>query len=274
MDALAETIKQRAAIDRAPSVGRRAYAKESAQGLLGYRTRFAESRDDIQAALRLRFKVFSLELNEGPASAFEEGYETDEFDAICDHLLVEHVATREVIGTYRMQTGRAARRNRGYYSEREFGFSVYEGLRDSMLELGRACIHRDHRSFDVLLMLWRGVARYARERDLRYLIGCSSLTSQSAAEGWSVYRQLQPYLVESRLRTSPFPAFLLPCEERDQPMGSLKPPRLLRAYLSVGARICGEPAIDREFRTIDFLTLLDLQDLPSVARTRFFEEAL
>ena len=36
-------------------------------------------------------------------------------------------------------------------------------------------------------------------------------------------------------------------------------PRLLSAYLALGAAICGPPAIDREFRTIDFLTWLDLE---------------
>src|SRR5215475_553403 len=235
----------------------------------GYRARFAENQGDIQAALRLRFRVFSLELNEGPKSAFERGYESDEFDAICDHLLVEHVATGKVIGTYRLQTGKVAARHRGYYSEREFDFSIYEGIRDSMLELGRACIDRDHRSFDVLSLLWRGIGGYARERDLRYLVGCSSLTSQLAVEGWNVYRQLQPYLAESRFRSSPLPSFRLPVSGKGPQDTSLKPPKLLRAYLSIGARICGEPAMDREFKTIDFLTLLDLEDLSPMTRNRF-----
>jgi putative hemolysin len=45
----------------------------------------------------------------------------------------------------------------------------------------------------------------------------------------------------------------------------------LRAYLTIGAKICSAPAIDREFKTIDFLTILDLQTLhPRVAR-RFLE---
>jgi putative hemolysin len=46
-------------------------------------------------------------------------------------------------------------------------------------------------------------------------------------------------------------------------------PKLLRAYLSVGAKICGPPALDREFKTIDFLTLLDLERLPLSARSKF-----
>jgi putative hemolysin len=48
-----------------------------------------------------------------------------------------------------------------------------------------------------------------------------------------------------------------------------KIPKLLRAYLSIGAKICGPPALDREFKTIDFLTLLDLESLPPSVRQRF-----
>jgi len=52
-------------------------------------------------------------------------------------------------------------------------------------------------------------------------------------------------------------------------MASVQPPKLLRAYLSIGAKICGPPAVDREFKTIDFLTLLDLERISPTARARF-----
>jgi putative hemolysin len=236
-----------------------------------YQLRFAQSPQDLRAALRLRYLVFSLELNEGPESAHEQGYESDEFDKVCDHLLVEHAATRQVVGTYRLQTGQVAARNRGYYSAREFDFSPYERLRNSMLELGRACIHHDHRSFDVLTLLWRGVAAYALQHGARYLIGCSSLTSQSPRDGSEMYWQLQPFLAESALQTTPLPECLIPIEEALASHSSAKPPKLLRAYLLIGARICGTPAIDRKFKTIDFLTLLDLHHMSSVARARFLQ---
>jgi putative hemolysin len=69
------------------------------------------------------------------------------------------------------------------------------------------------------------------------------------------------------LRTAPTAeyAFALAAENNAKP----EPPRLLRAYLTVGARICGAPAIDREFKTIDFLTLLDLEKMAPSARARY-----
>lgn len=233
----------------------------------GYRLRLAASPKDVQSALRLRFLVFNVELNEGLATAFETCYDTDQFDAACDHLIVEHISSGEVVGTYRLQTGLTALQNYGYYSEREFDFRPYKSMRDSIIELGRACINRDHRSTEVLQLLWRGIARYATQHGARYLIGCSSLTSLEPTRGTAIYVALKSYLVDPCLRTVPTEAFTMPlvCDPGDASI-----PKVLRAYLAIGARLCGPPAIDREFKTIDFLTLMDLSCLPQCVRSRFF----
>jgi len=237
-----------------------------------YRLRFAESLEDLEAAYRLRFLVFNLELGEGLETAYEHGYDTDEFDAVCDHLIVEHCRTHEVVGTYRLQTGTCAARNLGYYSAREFDFTPYESLRGAIVELGRASIHREHRSFQVLSLLWRGIAAYAKGRQARYLIGCSSLTSQDPQVGSAMYHSLQRHLVEPKFRTTPLPDYDMPLLPAESTVASVQPPKLLRAYLSIGANICGRPALDREFKTIDFLTLLDLESMSSCARSRFLSE--
>ena len=232
-----------------------------------YHLRLAVSETDRLAAFRLRFLVFNLELGEGLEAAYATGHDVDPFDAVCDHLIVEHASSGTVVGTYRVQTDLMAATNLGFYSEREFGFSPYKQLQDSVIELGRACVHRDHRSTDVLNLLWRGIAQYALHHSGRYLIGCSPLTSQDPAYGSAVYEALQKYLVEPRLRTVPRADFAMPLAPPGN--ASDKIPKLLRAYLAVGAKICGPPAIDREFKTIDFLTLMDLKCLPPRVRTRF-----
>jgi putative hemolysin len=229
--------------------------------------RLASAPSDIADAQRLRFQVFNLELKEGLDSAFTSGLDCDEFDTVCDHLIVEHQPSESVVGTYRLQTGTTAKRNLGYYSEREFDFSPYETLRPKLVELGRACIHRDHRSSDVLYRLWRGIAEYSLVNGARYLIGCSSLTSQNPAHGHAVYRRVQEWLVAEALRTSPHASVRLPISESTLAEDSV--PKLLRTYLAIGAGICGPPAMDREFKTIDFLTLLDLENLHARIRMRF-----
>jgi putative hemolysin len=235
-----------------------------------YKVRLAVTAEDLEAAQRLRFEIFNLELNEGLDSAYLSGLDRDKFDQVCDHLLVEERQTGQLVGTYRLQTGVFAAANHGYYSEQEFNFAPFESIRCELVELGRACVHRDHRKMSVLNLLWRGIAAYATARGARYLIGCSSLTSQDAATGHAMYNTLREnHLVAEEFRTVPVPRYALP--EVATAAESIAPPRLLRAYLSIGAKICGPPALDQDFKTIDFLTFLDLGALSPAARSHFFD---
>jgi putative hemolysin len=241
---------------------------EIAAPAVTYRSRLAHSLRDLQAAQRLRFEVFNVELSEGLSESWQTQLDADRFDEACDHLLVEHVSTGEIVGTYRLQTGAMAAAGHGYYSAQEFDFAPFEPFRGEVVELGRACVHEQHRKMNVLNMLWRGISQYARQRGARYLVGCSSLTSQDAALGQAMFcKMAETHLAPVEFRTVPQPAFALP--ETEALLESPPPPRLLRAYLSVGAKICGPPAIDREFGTIDFLTLLNLDDLPGATHHRY-----
>ena len=170
------------------TTGSKSFFKSSAKS--AYQARLATTPVEIQCAQALRFEVFNLELNEGLLESFDAGLDSDAFDAVCAHLIVEHTATGKIIGTYRMQTGLSAQQHLGYYSEREFDFAPFEPMRTQMLELGRACISADHRNFAVLNLLWKGIASYAENQGTRYLIGCSSLTSQDKALGAAAYQAL------------------------------------------------------------------------------------
>ena len=47
-------------------------------------------------------------------------------------------------------------------------------------------------------------------------------------------------------------------------------PALFRSYLALGARVCGPPAIDRVFKTIDWLVALNVDQIdPATYRTFF-----
>jgi putative hemolysin len=246
-----------------------------------YRLRLAQTVEDRDAACRLRFKVFNIEMGEGLESSYQTGLDTDKFDLYCEHLLVEEKSSRRIVGTYRMQSGETAGQHFGYYSEQEFYFAPYEPLRNGILELGRASIDREHRTPEVLTLLWRGIAQYATDMGLRYLIGCSSLNSQDPCEGWQMYHQLEHFRVSPEFSTEPTAAYACPTEQEGAPAQQApanpdaalpsmpKVPRLLRTYLAIGARICAPPAWDREFGTIDFLTLLDLKTLSPSARNHF-----
>jgi putative hemolysin len=235
-----------------------------------FRVGMAQTLDEVIDCQRLRYLVFNCELGEGLDSSARIGLDRDPFDFICDHLMVRDASTGRLAGTYRMQSGYRAKGNLGYYGEEFFDFSPFENMRAKVLELGRACVHEDYRNTNVLHMLWKGIARYAMSCGARYLIGCSSISSQDEAEGMALYEALrEKYLVEPSLRTNPVKG--RECKPSTSALsGPPRLPRLFRAYLDVSGRVCGPPAIDRGFKTIDFLTLVDLKTLPDRVRTRFF----
>src|SRR5207237_2772920 len=110
-------------------------------------------------------------------------------DAYGDHLIVLDTATGEVVGTYRILTPEKAQQIGGYYTEDEFDLIRLRQLRESMVEVGRSCIHPAHRQGGVITLLWGGLARYMLEKRYDYLIGCASI---SMADGGhmaaSIYR--------------------------------------------------------------------------------------
>jgi putative hemolysin len=239
----------------------------------GYFVRFAHRPDELDAILRLRYEVFNLELNEGFESSHETQRDEDEFDAQCHHLMVLERKSGQVIGTYRMQTREMAQAGNGFYSAGEFDLS---GLPDEVLnnavELGRACVAKAHRNMRALLLLWHGLAAYLAHNRKRYLFGCCSLTSQDPAEGKRVMDYLEAHEhVHRALRVMPESGYT--CYGEDfvaAESHSVKIPRLMKIYLTYGAKICGPPAIDRHFKTIDYLGLIDVQQLDPQTYRYFF----
>ncbi len=251
-----------------PSTPATDFADHISSTLGRYKSFLATTDADRDAACRLRFHVFNAELGQGLIQSYATGRDRDKFDQVCDHLIAKNTQTNLVVGTYRMQSGPVAAAHFGYYSQQEFEFAPYEPMRHQTLELGRACIHKDHRNSEVLTLLWRTIATYCRFHGLRYLIGCSSLTSRDPSQGWELYHQLQNFLAATQLRTTVMPDYQLPLRG-DHSSTHVKIPKLLRTYIGAGARICSQPAWDRDFGTIDFLTLLDLNQLAPAARNRF-----
>jgi putative hemolysin len=229
-----------------------------------YCARFARVGEDVEAALRLRYRVFNLELGEGLEESHRTGLDRDRFDAQCHHLLVEDMRSGSVVGTYRLQTAAAAAGGEGFYTDQEYDLDPWRGgvLEDSV-EIGRACIDKLHRQGLVLLLLWQGLGAYANHHGKGRLFGCCSITSQDAAEGWRVFEHLRrnehlhPDLrvrARSGFRLVEYPA-------TTEGSDSVRLPKLFRTYLRYGAKVCSEPALDRAFKTIDYLTLLDLRAL-------------
>lgn len=240
-----------------------------------YTVRFARSVEDLDAIERLRFEIFNLELGEGLESAFQTGRDHDDLDPHFHHLLIASGETGEVVGTYRLQTAEMAERRAGFYSAGEFdlGRLPREFLTDAV-EVGRACVARGHRNGRVLNLLWRGLALYLLWNRKRFLFGCCSLTSQDLALGAATLRHLRAAgQVHPTLQVTPLPGLGcegVPLEEIDR--AEVHIPPLFASYLHLGAQVIGPPAIDRQFKTIDFLVALDTQGLDAHTYRFFFRE--
>lgn len=266
-------------------------------GTARYRLRLAGGRDDVLAAAALRDQVFRASAPDGSRTTGSTvrtpgpaGLDLDEFDDYCDHLLVHHgtgdpadpVAPRnfqpsphgDVVATYRLlppHANDAHPRRAGLYSATEFDITPLESLLDRTVEAGRACVHPDHRNSTPISLLWGGIARYMALTGYRYLIGCASIPLDDGGAAASAFatRAAIRHAAPEHLRCTPLRPWharrddgLAAGSAGDLGRGSgpatLSVPPLIRAYLRLGAVICGEPAHDPEFGTADFLILLDL----------------
>jgi putative hemolysin len=146
------------------------------------------------------------------------------------------------------------------------------------VEVGRACIAREHRHRQVLYLLWKGLASYMEHNRCRYLFGCCSLTSQDPGLGLRALAHLEAGgHLHAALKVSPRPGLecALPAgaaATADSLGGGddFRLPALFQSYLRAGAKVCGPPALDREFKTIDFFVVLDLEALAPDLRRLFF----
>lgn len=239
-----------------------------------YRCRFARTADELRAVQRLRFEVFNLELGEGLAGSAASGLDHDRFDAHCHHLLVEDVETGDCVGTYRLQTAALAAGGHGFYTAQEYQLDRWPAaILEGSVEIGRACIARRHRHRQVLLVLWRGLGAYVMHNRGRYFFGCCSITSQDPAVAARVLAYLRHHgHLHPDLDAQPQPDY--DCHEDRHPASGWEQtrlPTLFRTYLRYGAKICGRPALDREFQTIDYLALLDVYELDPGRILRQFE---
>ena len=221
------------------------------------------SKKEIEKALRLRFNVFNLEMGEGLESSYLTQKDEDEFDKQCHHLIITNKQTDRVIGTYRLQHYKMARAGIGFYSDNEFDLSMLgDEILEKSVELGRSCIDKEFRSNRVLFLLWRGISNYLIFNKKRYLFGCCSLNSQDPVEAITLYERLKDEgHVSENISLAPRRNYALATGIKANPDLKIEMPPLMRMYLKYGAKVVGTPAIDRDFKTIDYFVLFDLKSL-------------
>jgi putative hemolysin len=202
-------------------------------------------------------------MGEGLEESFRTGRDRDEFDDTCHHLIVTENINGAIVGTYRLRPFELAENNGGFYSAGEFDMSrLPSSFLDQAVEIGRACIARPHRNTKVLLLLWKGLVRYAEANGKRYFFGCGSLPGQNARDGLFIYNLLKMQgHVHPTLRVEPQPGYECRPDASQTPSFNIKVPPLCETYLRFGSKIAGPPALDRQFKTIDYFVVCDLETM-------------
>ncbi|WP_415659694.1 GNAT family N-acetyltransferase [Roseateles sp.] len=252
------------ALSHAPLLQRPVRAPASPQLSVAW----ARSEAEVREAQALRHQVFAVEMGARLArpKGGPTGLDVDLFDAHCEHLLVrvagEDGEPGPVVGTYRVLTPAAARRAGGFYSDTEFDLTRLRGMRHRIAEIGRSCVHADHRSGGAILALWGALADFMARNGLDTVIGCASVSMRDgghvAASLWKQIAASHLAPIDCRVR----PRLPLPIEHLRQDL-RVEPPALIRGYLRCGARLMGEPAWDPDFNTADLPLLLRTAHLPA-----------
>lgn len=239
-----------------------------------YSVSLARSSCEIDAAQRLRYRVFMEELGAIPDGDHAER-DIDDFDIDCDHILVTDQAHHRVVGCYRIMRPETAARRGAFYADGEFDLRRLDPLRQRTAEVGRASIDPDYRNGTVLMLLWSALGRYIVESRYDFVIGCASISLADGDDNaLAVFNELAAkHLSPSEFRVFPRIAYL---PARPPVISQLPPkvPPLIKGYTRMGAWVCGAPAWDARFNTADLFVLLPLARLTKSYARHFFGQAM
>jgi putative hemolysin len=224
---------------------------------------------DVTAAQRLRYRVFVTELGaDGSMVDHAAGLERDAFDAIVDHLLLidnrlDPSLGNHVVGAYRLlpsdRLGPAGR----FYSEDEYDLGPLRRSGRKLLELGRSCVHPDHRGGTAMFHLWNGLADYVLDRGIEVLFGVASFHgTDTAALAAPLSLLAQNHLAPPDMRVSARPPHraemnLIPPDRLDRRAAMAAMPALIKAYLRLGGSVGDGAYIDHAFNTTDVCLVMD-----------------
>ncbi|MBY0386070.1 GNAT family N-acetyltransferase [bacterium] len=240
-----------------------------------YLIKTANTIDELLNIFRLRHEVFHREFRE----IMRFGLDIDKYDRAFDHLLILHKPTQKVVGTYRLRASEDMGRA---YTAQEFVMNDLTDFKGPYLELGRACIQKEHRRGAVMALLFRGIAEYMNLSGAQTLFGCSSVKVSTPQEAALIYQHLRHQgAALSENSVKPTIAFKMAGIDQwiahyqksllasDEERAEELIPSLVKMYLKMGAKIACEPAFDKDFNCIDLLTVLRTTELEESLAKRF-----
>ena len=224
--------------------------------------RLADSQEEVEAALELRYRVFYQEMAAKASPEMEaRGHDFDAYDEIADHLLViDHSVGRGakgVVGTYRLIRRQAAERLGHFYSADEFDITKLLAYPGEMLELGRSCVGSDYRTGRTMQLLWRGITAYIVQHDIGLMFGCASLPGTDPDQlalplSYLHHYHLAPLALRPRALEHRYTEMgRMPPDEINQKLAMARIPPLIKGYLRLGGFVGDGAVIDDQFATTD-----------------------
>ena len=217
----------------------------------------AQTTEQVREAQALRYQVFSEELGAQLDTPIPL-HDIDRYDDFCQHILVRDLEAQKVIGCTRILTSDKIAIAGGYYSESEFDLTHIHQINGRIIEVGRTCVHAEHRRGSVMTLLWSGLARFMVENQYDYLMGCASIPLPDSSWLPLFDKLLQDYGSDENMRV--FPKHPLD-KSQVNPETKVDIPPLLKAYIRLGAKICGEPCWDPHFKVADVFIVVSTESL-------------
>ena len=243
--------------------------------------RLAVNQGELDAVQALRYQVFYEEMGaKADAATVASRRDSDEFDAIADHLLVvDHdlgEGASSVVGTYRLIREEAAQRFGRFYSVSEYDISALKRFAGRKLELGRSCTAAAYRNRAVMQLLWRGIAAYVFHYGIDLMFGCASLAGTDPDALADELTYLAAYhMAPEAIRPRALPGRYV--EMRREPEGATDPkramlrlPPLIKGYLRLGGFVGDGAVIDEQFNTTD-ISIVVQTDLVTDKYYRHYE---
>ena len=235
-----------------------------------YTIKFASTEAEVEAAMKLRYKVFNEELSR--EFDFDAGIDKDQYDDQCHHLIVVDNKSEEIIGTYRMQSFEQASQGNGFTSAVRFKLNnLPEEVLKNAVEVGRACISKEHRSGRVLFLLWKGFAGYLEHFRKRYLFGYAALDTNNmrVAQNTLDYLKKEGH-IHPNFYIEPKEGYIPEKNQFKEDTEDYEIPPLFKNYLDVGSKVIAGPSYDKKLDLIHFMILLDIEEISDRTRKMFF----
>lgn len=233
--------------------------------------KLAETEEEVEAAQRLRYRVFYEEYaavpNEEMARARRD---MDDFDKIADHLIVVDNSIPDpidrIVGTYRLLRHEAADRHGCFYTSDEYDIAALLESGSTLLELGRSCVLADYRTRPVLQLLWEGIIEFMLDHNVGTMFGCASLygtdiDALSRQLAYLYHYHLAPESMRPKALEGRYTDMNLHAKEDLDPVAIFKTlPPLIKGYLRVGCTVGDGAVIDDQFNTTDVCIVLPMQE--------------